>query len=81
MKFNYHYNEAFAAEKVLKSRLTERRRSSLIRLQGRIREKQQNKKGTDAGIEKIGNQALQQQLAGLLEGYKKNDSNNKPSLH
>ena len=42
----------------LKSQLTERRRSSLIRLQGRIREKQQNKKGTDAGIEKIGNQAL-----------------------
>ena len=42
--------KTFAAEKVLKSRLTERRRSSLIRLQGRIREKQQGKKEvTEAG--------------------------------
>ena len=37
--------KSFAAEKVLKSRLTERRRLSLDRLQERIREKQQGKKG------------------------------------
>jgi hypothetical protein len=45
-------HKSFAEKEVWKSHFTERRRSSLIRLQERIREKQQGKKGTEADNEK-----------------------------
>lgn len=45
-------HKSFAEKEVWESHLTERRRSSLIRLQERIREKQQGKKGTEADNEK-----------------------------
>ena len=59
--------KSFAAERMFESNLTVRRRSSLNRLRERIREKQQGKKGTDAGNEKDGKKAVQQRLADLSD--------------